>query len=229
MKQPYSQPQLLDSRSANRRGLIATALIALIIIVDQVIKYYIKTNFSLYESYEVTSWFHIVFTENRGMAFGMEFVGTMFLCIFRVIAIALFSVVLVRFVRRKYPFGLLICLAMVIAGAVGNIIDNMFNGLVYSESIPYAAPATLVPFGEGYGTFLSGRVIDMFYFPLFTWPDWVPFVGGNIFFGAIFNFADASISCGAIAIALFYYKYIYLGKPKADASAESEDTPAENK
>ena len=87
----------------------------------------------------------------------------------------------------------------------------MFYGLIFTESTPYEL-ARLVPFGEGYGSFLSGKVVDMFYFPLFTWPDWVPMVGGNTFFGAIFNFADASISCGAVALVLFYYKYLSQSK-----------------
>lgn len=84
----------------------------------------------------------------------------------------------------------------------------MFYGLIFTESIPYSDPAKLVAFGQGYGSFLSGKVVDMFYFPLFTWPDWIPLVGGDIFFGAIFNIADAAISCGAVAPALFYSKIL---------------------
>lgn len=192
----------------SKRAALSIAIIVAVIVIDQIIKYEVKTKFLLHEVYDVTGWFQILFTENRGMAFGMQFVGTMFLAIFRVIAIAFFGVVLFRLVKRRAPYGLIVCVAMIIAGAVGNIIDNMFNGLVYSESLPFGTPAQLVTFGEGYGSFLSGKVIDMFYFPLFTWPDWMPLVGGDIFFGAIFNFADASISCGAVALALFYYKYI---------------------
>lgn len=190
------------------RSIIATLILLAVIVIDQIIKIEIKTNFSLHESYYVTDWFQLLFTENRGMAFGMQFVGTMFLAIFRVVAIAFFFVVLGKLIRRKAPYGIIVCVSMIIAGALGNIIDNMFYGLIFTESTPYGLPATLVPFGEGYGSFLSGKVVDMFYFPLFTWPDWVPFVGGNTFFGAIFNFADASISCGAVALALFYYNYI---------------------
>jgi len=192
----------------SKRAILSVAIIALVIVIDQIIKYEVKTNFLLHEAYEVTGWFQIFFTENRGMAFGMQFVGTMFLAIFRVVAIVFFCIVLCRLVRRKAPYGLVVCVAMIIAGAAGNILDNMFNGLVYTESLPFGQPATLVPLGEGYGDFLSGKVIDMFYFPLFTWPDWMPLVGGDVFFGAIFNFADASISCGAVALVLFYYKYV---------------------
>lgn len=187
---------------------LSVLIVVTVILIDQMIKYEVKTHFSLYESYEVTGWFHILFTENRGMAFGMQFVGTMMLALFRVAAIGFFIYAMVRYIRRGVPTGLIVCLSLVIAGALGNIIDNMFNGLIYTESFPYDTPSQLVPFGDGYGSFLSGKVIDMFYFPLFTWPEWVPVVGGNTFFGAVFNFADAAISCGAVALALFYFKYL---------------------
>lgn len=191
-----------------RRSIVATLIILGVILIDQIIKFEIKTSFTLHEDLVVVNdWFHILFTENRGMAFGMSFVGTMFLAIFRVVAIAFFCIILARLIRRKAPYGLIVCVAMIIAGASGNIIDNMFYGLIFTESTPFDV-AHLVSFGQGYGSFLSGKVVDMFYFPLFTWPNWVPVFGGNTFFSAIFNFADASISCGAIALALFYYKYI---------------------
>lgn len=193
------------------RSLLAVAILIAVIVIDQLIKFEIKTTFSLHEIYRVTDWFQLFFTENRGMAFGMQFVGTMFLALFRVVAIVFFCIMLVRLVKRKAPYGLIVCVAMIIAGAAGNIIDNMFYGLIFTESTPYGEPASLVAFGQGYGSFLSGKVVDMFYFPLFTWPDWMPFIGGDVFFGAIFNFADASISCGAVALALFYYKYISHG------------------
>lgn len=105
------------------------------------------------------------------MAFGMDFVGTLTLAVFRIIAIGFFVYVLIRQVKSSAPLGLLVCISLIIAGASGNILDNMFNGLIYSESFPYADPAQVVPFGHGYGKFMEGRVIDMFYFPLFTWPD----------------------------------------------------------
>ena len=194
--------------SIQKRGWLSVLLCIAIVLVDQLVKFEIKTNFALYESYRITDWFQLVFTENRGMAFGMQFVGTMFLAVFRVVAIAYFAVVLARLVRRKAPYGIIVCVALIIAGAAGNIFDNFFYGLIFSESHPASLPATLVPFGEGYGSFLTGRVVDMFYFPFFTWPDWIPVIGGDVFFGAIFNVADASISCGAVALALFYYKYL---------------------
>ena len=203
-----------------------------IIIIDQIIKIAIKTQFLLGESYEIASWFQLRFTENRGMAFGMDFIGTGILTVFRLCAVAFFIYVLSKEVKKRAPIGFIVCLAMIIAGAFGNIVDNAFYGLIFTESAPYYAasfgtlPAHFVPMGQGYGTFLHGHVVDMFYFPLFQWPDWVPFLGGGTFFGAIFNFADAAISVGAAAMILFYYKYLSLlmnGTPKSvDTSAEKQ-------
>lgn len=198
--------------SIKKRSLIAVAVVLGVIIIDQLIKFDIKTTFLLHEDFCVAGdWFHILFTENRGMAFGMQFVGTMFLALFRIVAIGFFCLVLARLIKRKAPYGVIVCVAMIIAGASGNIIDNMFYGLIFTESTPFSL-AQLVPMGQGYGSFMSGKVVDMFYFPLFTWSDWMPLVGGNTFFGAIFNFADAAISCGAVALLLFYYKYISQSK-----------------
>uniref|UniRef100_UPI003FF0D8FA lipoprotein signal peptidase n=1 Tax=Alloprevotella sp. TaxID=1872471 RepID=UPI003FF0D8FA len=198
--------------SIKKRSLIAVAVVLGVIIIDQLIKFDIKTTFLLHEDFCVAGdWFHILFTENRGMAFGMQFVGTMFLALFRIVAIGFFCLVLARLIKRKAPYGVIVCVAMIIAGASGNIVDNMFYGLIFTESTPFSL-AQLVPMGQGYGSFMSGKVVDMFYFPLFTWPDWMPLVGGNTFFGAIFNFADAAISCGAVALLLFYYKYISQSK-----------------
>ncbi len=196
----------LPSCKVRKRGLLALLIIFLVIVADQCIKYAVKTHFSLHESLTITPWFQLLFTENRGMAFGMDFVGTLALAVFRIVAIGFFIYVLIRQVKCSAPFGLIVCISLIIAGASGNILDNMFNGLIYSESLPYADPAQVVPLGHGYGNFMEGRVIDMFYFPLFTWPDWMPIVGSSVFFGAIFNFADAAISCGAVALVLFYYK-----------------------
>ena len=204
-QQPNSTHQTPRIR---RQAWLAATLTVVIIVADQIVKWAVKTHLPLYDQVEVTSWFRILFTENQGMAFGMQIVGTLFLALFRVAAIALFVTALVHAIRRGVPTGLVVCLTMVIAGAAGNIIDNAFYGLIYSESLPYDVPAQLVPFGQGYGSFLQGRVVDMFYFPLFTWPEWMPLVGGDTFFGAVFNLADASISCGAVALALFYFRYL---------------------
>jgi len=203
----------MHDSSTRSRTLIAIATIVVVLVVDQIIKISVKTSMLLGQTIDVASWCKIHFVENKGMAFGMEFVGTLFLTVFRLAATVLFVALLVKAIRRRYPCGLIFCLALIIAGAAGNIIDNCFYGLIFSESTPFSI-ASFVPFGSGYGSFLAGRVVDMFYFPLFTWPDWMPIVGGNVFFGAIFNFADAAISCGGVAIVLCYYKTLFSGQQK---------------
>ncbi len=163
----------------------------------------------LYEKIEVTSWFYIYFTENKGMAFGMSFIGTMFLAFFRIIAITGFIYILYKIIlNNKYSKSLILAISSIIAGAIGNLIDNLFYGKIFTQSLPAAytnnKPAQLVDFGMGYAEMFSGKVVDMFYFPLFTWPDWIPIIGGDIFFGAVFNVADAAISLSAIFLLFFY-------------------------
>lgn len=209
----------------NCRAFVAVGIMLAVFVIDQIIKVAVKTNMHLYESIEVTDWFQIYFIENRGMAFGMDFIGTTFLSIFRIIAIIVFCVLLVRIIRRRLPIGLIACVSLVVAGAMGNIIDNFCYGMIFSESTPFQI-SSLVGWGEGYGQMMSGRVVDMFYFPLFTWPEWMPLVGGEAFFGAVFNFADAAISCGAVAILIFYNKYII--DKKEDTNATSDPSSPTN-
>lgn len=212
-----------------RRALIAGSIIPAVLIIDQIIKVWVKTHMTLHESIDVTDWCKIMFVENRGMAFGMSFVGTHLLTLFRIVAVIAFLILLVRLIKRRYPVGLIACLALVVAGAAGNIIDNCLYGLCFSESAPAytgASPAEYVGFGNGYANFLNGRVVDMFYFPFFTWPEWMPFVGGDVFFGAVFNFADAAISCGAVALLLFYPRYFGAGKKPAESAGQT-DKPKE--
>ena len=202
-----------------KRTLIAVIVSLAIIVIDQIIKIAIKTNLRLHETIEVFPWFKLSFVENEGMAYGMDFVGTLFLTVFRVVAISLFIFLLVKCVKQMKPIGFIICLAMIIAGAAGNVIDNCFYGLIFTESTPFDV-AHFTSFGSGSGAFLEGRVVDMFYFPLFTWPESIPIVGGRIFFSAIFNFADAAISCGVIAMLLFYYKSLFASDKKKQGSGE---------
>lgn len=190
------------------RSWIAVLVAVVAILVDQVIKVAVKLNMYLHESFSVCGdWFYIYFTENRGMAFGMEFGGKLFLTSFRLVAVTLLGYYLYRIIRNaKFPVGYIVTIALVLAGAMGNIIDSLFYGEIFTHSM--GRVASLVPFGEGYSSFMYGNVVDMFYFPLFSfdWPLWVPFVGGEhfIFFSPIFNFADACISCSVVAILLFY-------------------------
>lgn len=195
-----------------KKGLLATLIILVVLLIDQVVKIYVKTHFYLGEDVEVTPWFYIHFIENNGMAFGMELVSKLFLTLFRIVVVGLLIWYLVKIHRRDdVPTGYLVCVALIIAGAAGNIIDCMFYGLIFNNPMPPEV-ATLFPEGGGYGTFLHGRVVDMLYFPLFefNWPDWVPMFGGEhfIFFQPIFNIADAAISVGMIALILFYSKSI---------------------
>lgn len=191
------------------RSWTVLAIVLLALVVDQVIKIVVKTNMSLGESIPVFGdWFKIQFIENNGMAFGMEFLGKTFLTLFRIVAIALLVWYLRVLLRdNKCPFGYVVCIAFILAGAAGNLVDCLFYGEIFTSS--YGQVAELVSFGDGYSSFLHGKVVDMFYFPLFTWPDWVPLVGGEIFFSPVFNFADACISCSVVALLIWYRKYIF--------------------
>lgn len=204
-----------------RRGLLATALIIAVIILDQLLKVWVKTHFYINEDIEITSWFHLHFIENNGMAFGMEFGPKIFLTLFRVVLAGVLIWALWKL--RKMPTvktGFLICVAMIIAGAIGNIIDCMFYGVIFNNPMPPEV-AQLFPPEGGYGTLFHGRVVDMLYFPLFTftWPQWIPGVGGQefLFFQPVFNLADAAISCGMIAALIFYPKQLTIPATEANS------------
>ena len=192
---------------------LASACIGVGIVgIDQAIKVAVKTGMYLHQSIRVTDWFQILFTENDGMAFGMEVFSKWFLTSFRMLAVCLLAVYIFRSIRRGIGWGYLTCLTMITAGAAGNIIDCLFYGMVFNNP-PAPLVAEFVPWGTGYGRLMLGRVVDMFYFPLVEW-DWpasFPLVGGEhfVFFSPIFNFADASISCGVIALILFYNQKIF--------------------
>ena len=191
------------------KGRMSVLIVALVLIIDQAIKIWVKTNMYWHESIHITDWFYIFFTENRGMAFGMEIFGKLFLTIFRIVAVGVIIYYLRRIIRQKYKTGYIVCISLILAGAMGNIIDSLFYGVIFNESTN-AAVASFVPYGEGYSTWFYGKVVDMFYFPIIDtyWPEWMPWVGGErfIFFSPIFNFADAAITCGIIAVLLFYSK-----------------------
>ena len=193
------------------RGRMVILLVLAILLVDQTIKIAVKTNMTLHECIPVLSWFKILFIENNGMAYGMEIGSKLLLSILRVLLVGVISLYAYRVAAKGVRTGFIVCLSMIVAGALGNIIDGMFYGLIFEEST-IVQSASLVPFGEGYAPFMMGKVVDMFYFPIIetTWPLWVPMVGGEefIFFSPVFNFADASISVGVIWMILFYRKEV---------------------
>ncbi len=193
------------------KGRVALLVIFSVLIVDQVIKVLVKTNMYWHESIHVADWFQIYFTENNGMAFGMEIFGKMFLTSFRIIAVCFLTWYLVRIIKRGFKMGYIICISLILTGALGNIVDSVFYGVIFNESTSYQI-ASFMPAEGGYSSLFHGKVVDMFYFPIIdtNWPEWMPFVGGQhfIFFSPIFNFADAAISCGIIALLLFYSKHL---------------------
>ena len=196
--------------SRRKNQIITAAGISLAaIIIDQAIKIWVKTSMYMHEVIEITPWFKILFTENRGMAFGMELVDKFFLTSFRIVAVIFLIYIIGRQIRQGVNYLFLICLSLILAGATGNIIDCLFYGMVFNNP-PAPIVAEFVPWGTGYDSMFYGRVVDMFYFPLveWNWPGWMPFCGGEhfIFFSPIFNFADACISCGVIAVLLFCRK-----------------------
>lgn len=196
--------------SRRKNQIITAAGISLAaIIIDQAIKIWVKTSMYMHEVIEITPWFKILFTENRGMAFGMELVDKLFLTSFRIVAVIFLIYIIGRQIKYGVNYLFLVCLSLILAGATGNIIDCLFYGMFFNNP-PAPIVAEFVPWGSGYDTMFYGRVVDMFYFPLleWNWPGWMPFCGGEhfIFFSPIFNFADACISCGVIAVLLFCRK-----------------------
>lgn len=206
-----------------RRPLL---LILLVLVVDQTLKFWIKTNMYLGQEYHVAgNWFIIHFTENNGMAFGLEFAGEygkLFLSLFRIVAVCGIGWYLFKLVKESVHPLLITSMSLILAGAIGNIIDSAFYGMLFSSSD--FRLAEFLPAEGGYSSFLHGKVVDMFYFPIFSgfFPDWVPFWGGDyfIFFRPVFNIADASISIGVGLILVF--QSVIFKKPITESETKSE-------
>lgn len=211
------------------KGLLALGVILLVIILDQALKIWVKTHFYLGEEHVINSWFRLYFIENNGMAFGMELGSKLFLSVFRIfLAIGLIWYLWKLRTSTVVKTGYVVCVSLITAGAIGNIIDCMLYGLIFNNPVPPQV-ATLFPPEGGYATLFHGRVVDMLYFPLFsfTWPEWMPWVGGEhfLFFQPVFNLADAAISVGIILVLLFYTRF--LAEPTLKAPEAESETPDE--
>ncbi|HMS52844.1 MAG: lipoprotein signal peptidase [Sphingobacteriales bacterium] len=221
------------------KATLALIIIIGVLLIDQISKFYIKTTMSIGDEIVVFDWFRIHFVENEGMAFGLSFggeYGKLALTLFRMIAVAGLGYFIVQLCRKpETTRGLVICMALILAGALGNIIDSIFYGVIFNHS--YHQIASFLPPQGGYGTLLHGRVVDMLYFPLINWqgtlPTWIPVWGGTFssieFFQPVFNIADTAISTGVFAIILFQRKILLHGleaKPTANNNNNNNSTTA---
>lgn len=201
------------------------ALILLVLLADQGLKWWIKLNHPTGEVLRVFgwSWFRLHFIENSGMAWGWKFgneAGKMILTLFRLAAVVAGTWYIGTLIRQKYRFGFLICVGLIYAGALGNLIDSLFYGMIFDKGLHYSAilhdyigyTGVAQLSQQGYGSFLHGSVVDMLYFPIIqgSFPSWLPLVGGEPFefFSPIFNIADASISVGVITLFLFQNRLV---------------------
>ena len=197
-----------------KRSVKAVLLIVIVLVIDQVSKTWIKNNMQLGEEFNVLGNFFLIhFTENNGMAFGLEFSGSygkLFLTLFRLVAVGVLAYGLHYAIKNRYHWGFIYCISLILAGAFGNIVDSVFYGVIYD-----------------YAPLFHGRVVDMLYFPVIRgyYPDWFPFWGGEsfIFFRPVFNIADSAISVGVILILIFQKKFFTLER----ARTEKEDLQSE--
>lgn len=218
-------------RGTHRQGLWIALLVLVLIAIDQMVKVWIKTSMPLGEEYYITSWFRIHFIENPGMAYGITLGSKLLLTLFRLVAMSALGYYLYRTIRRGgYPLGFLACLGLVLAGGIGNVIDSVVYGAIFTESTPWQT-ASLVSWGEGYAPPFYGHVVDMLYFPLIegTLPDWLPIWGGEdyLFFRPIFNLADSYISVAVFALLIFYSHSLsrLLGSSQSKAPESDQQPP----
>jgi signal peptidase II len=214
------------------KGKHLALLILVILVADQALKIYIKTNYYIGEEHRVLGkWFRLHFVENEGMAWGWKFgggIGKILLTLFRLVAVILGTFYLRSIIQKQYHKGFIICAGLIYAGALGNLIDSMFYGLIFENSDPFMQNiARMFPSGGGYTSFLHGRVVDMLYFPIISnahYPKWFPIWGGEDFefFRPVFNLADASISAGVIAILIWQQKFFPQQKEKKTVPANDE-------
>ncbi|MDR0349726.1 MAG: lipoprotein signal peptidase [Tannerella sp.] len=192
--------------SKYKKAWIAAGIVLLLLAIDQTFKIWVKTHMQLHQQIDIFSWFQIHFTENPGMAFGMEIFDKGLLSVFRIVSVIVIAYYIFTLIKRNYAFGYVICVTLIFAGASGNIIDSVFYGVIFDHS--YGQTAVFMPESGGYATILHGKVVDMLYFPLIQTilPQWVPVWGGEefIFFRPIFNIADSAICVGVFILLIFY-------------------------
>lgn len=214
----------MDKKKLSRLVILLTAAI---VVVDQIVKILVKTHMQIGDDIAVLSWLHIHFVENEGFAFGTTLggvAGKYVLTLFRIVAAGFIAFLIAKYIRHRQRPSLVISLALILAGAVGNIIDSCFYGLIFNES--YYSVATLFPPEGGYAGFLQGRVVDMFYLPLFEfdWPTWLPLLGGKHFefFSAIFNVADSAVTIGVVWL-LVDQLFLAPKSSKSDTKEEADE------
>lgn len=190
---------------SNLKKILPPVILLVALFADQWLKIYVKLNFTLGETVRVFDWFQICFVENPGMAFGLTIGGSkIVLTLLRLVVSAFVVWYLVKLVKMNFKTGYIVVISFLLAGAVGNIVDCMFYGQIFSEST-YSSVATFLP-EQGYAPIFFGKVVDMFYFPLFVIPEWVPLFGGDIFFSPVFNLADSYITVSVLVLIIFYHK-----------------------
>lgn len=200
----------MEQKRNGIKSWVLWLIVAGLVILDQIVKISVKTTMTLGESHNVLGdWFRWCFVENEGAAFGMALGGEwgkLALSLFRLVAIGALVWFIGKLRRSDAPTGVVVGFALILAGAVGNMMDSAFYGVVFSEST-FTSVAQLLPEGGGYAPLLHGKVVDMLFFPLFHFPDWMPLVGGELFFSPVFNFADSYITIAVFYLIIFQWKY----------------------
>ena len=200
----------MEQNKKTIKSWVLWAIVAGLVIIDQIVKFSVKTTMTLGESHNVLgNWFRWCFVENEGAAFGMALggeYGKLALSLFRIVAIGVLAWFVCRLRRGEAPRGVVVGFALILAGAIGNMVDSALYGVIFSEST-FTSVAQLLPEGGGYAPFLYGKVVDMLYFPLFYFPEWIPLVGGELFFSPVFNFADSYITIAVFYLLIFQWKY----------------------